>query len=253
MNLGELRDELRQNILHDRSNLTSGDTDVLWSDATLVRYINEAQRRFARRSLCIRDGSTAEVTEVTLATGVGEYALHPSILAIVSCRHEDDNADMVRVGHSALDTYRMPDPVFWDPSTVTTLPDGKPLAYTSDERLGEDDKQSTSVPILRVYPKPSAAYNNEKLKLRVVRLPIRKFTTSNTNMVPEIPEDHHLEMLDWAAYLALRIVDRDAGDSTRAKEFASSFEGHVMVARQAALRKMFAPQQWGFGRNGWSW
>ena len=51
MNLGDLLEELRENILHDRSDRIAGDTDQLWSDRTLVRYINEAERKMAREAL----------------------------------------------------------------------------------------------------------------------------------------------------------------------------------------------------------
>lgn len=253
MNLGDLLSELRQNILHDRSNLTSGDSDLLWSDATLVRYINEAHRRFARRSFCIRDNSNEDVTVVTLVEGQTEYALHPSVMAVMSARLTGDVTDMIRAGHTAFEVRRTPDHILWDPAAVILLPPGKPIAFSTDEAIALDDFDSASLVTLRVYPAPSAEYNGVKIRLRVVREPINDFNVNALHMVPEIPAAHHLEMLDWAAYLALRIVDRDGGDPARAKEFASSFESHVQAARSAALRKLFAPQQWGFGRTGWSW
>lgn len=253
MKLSDLLTELRENILHDRSDRVAGSPDYLWSDATLVRYINEAQRRFARKGLVIRDKTTPDVTQVTLQTGVDEYTLHPSVLAVISARLSTDPADLARAGHSAFDTYRQPDPYFFDTSELSTLQPGKPLAYGTDETLGLDDNDSVSSVVLRVYPVPSAAYNNAIIKLRVIRLPIDDLTTNNLNAVPEIPQDHHLEMLDWAAYLALRIVDIDGGAPNRAAEFRGSFEAHVKEARDAAMRKLFTPSQWGFGRNGFSW
>lgn len=253
MRLSDLLTELRENILHDRSDRVAGSPDYLWSDATLVRYINEAQRRFARKGLVIRDKTTPDVTQVTLQTGVDEYTLHPSVLAVISARLSTDPADLARAGHSAFDTYRQPDPYFFDTSALTSLQPGKPLAYGTDETLGLDDNDSVSSVVLRVYPVPSAAYNNAIIKLRVVRLPVDDLTTNNLNAVPEIPQDHHLEMLDWAAYLALRIVDIDGGAPNRAAEFRASFEAHVKEARDAAMRKLFTPSQWGFGRNGFSW
>ena len=39
----------------------------------------------------------------------------------------------------------------------------------------------------------------------------------------------------------------------RAADFANSFEVHVKEARNLAMRKMFTPQHWGFGRGGFSW
>lgn len=253
MTLAELLTELRENILHDRSDRASGTPDYLWSDATLVRYIDEAQRRFARQGLVIRDGSTPEVTQVTLQTGVSTYTLHPSVLAVISTRLSSDRTDLARTGHAALDTYRQPDPYFFDPAQLSSLPPGKPLAYSTDEYLSADDYDSVGVVTLRVYPEPTAQYNNQILKLRVVRLPLNKLTVNCGPRTPEIPEIHHLDMLDWAAYLALRIVDVDAGWTSRAIEFRQSFEATVAEARRIAMRKMFAPAHWGFGRNGFSW
>lgn len=254
MNLSQLLSELRVGILNDRSDRTAGTSDYLWTDAMLVRYINEAQRRFAARSLIIRDGTTPEATQVTLEEGVTEYTLHPSVIAVMSARLADADRDLQRIGHSLLNGYRRVDEsIAWDLSQLASLPAGSPVAYTTDEQvtLGEDDTYSSVT--LRVYPEPSADVNGDILQLRVVRKPIDELTTSNMSAVPEIPADHHLEMLDWAAYLALRIVDDDAGSPRRAAEFAASFEEHVRAARTMVMRKLFAPQPWGFGRGGWSW
>ena len=91
------------------------------------------------------------------------------------------------------------------------------------------------------------------MRLRVVRKPIDELTVNSLSAELEIPREHHLELLDWAAYLALRIVDDDAGSAKRALEFRASFNEHVKAARTVAMRKMFAPIPWGPGRNGWTW
>ena len=259
MNLGELITELRDNILHDRSDQISGTTDYLWSNTTLTRYINEAERRFAALSLVLRDGTTPEVTQVTLVAGQNEYTLHSSILGVISARLEGDPADLARSGHGVLDTYRSPDPYFWDTSQFTTLPPGKPLVFTTDETIAADDFGSQSVVTLRLWPAPTADYAGQKVLLRVVRLPLEPLrmasdgTLASSKQVPEVPELHHLEMLDWAAYLALRIVDLDKGSPARAAEFRRSFEEHVKRARSVVMRKLFTPQPWGFGRAGFAW
>lgn len=252
MKLSDLLDELRVGILNDRSDRTSGTSDYLWTDATLVRYINEAQRRFAVRGLVLRDATTAEVVNVTLEEGVDTYTLHPSILAVISAKISDRQSDLTRVGHSILGAYQNPAMLVWD-SNFDRLPDGAPLAYSTDEQVVEDDDGTVNTVSMRIYPVPDAAADGTLIKLRVVRKPLDDLTTNNLNAVPEIPIEHHLEMLDWAAYLALRIVDHDAGDTNRAAAFAASFESHVKAARAVVLRKLFSPQGWGFGRAGWSW
>jgi hypothetical protein len=246
VNLSDLLAELRDNILNDRAQPYN------WSDTTLVRYINEAQRRFATKGLVIRDATTAEVVQVTLEEGVTQYTLHPSILSVITARHEDRLSDLSRVGHSMFGDYTNANTFYWDPQ-MTEWPAGTPLAYTTDEQLAEDDEGSNSALSLRVFPEPSADAADTIIHLRVIRRPLDPLVTTNLSAVPEIPADHHIEMLDWAAYLALRMVDDDAGNPKRAAEFAAAFEAHVMNARKMVLRKLFVPQAWGFGRSGWSW
>lgn len=265
MNLGALLDELRAGILHDYSDQISGASDYLWSDTRLVRYIDEAQQRFARQALVIRDGALkisgataaygtlTPVTQVTLATGVGIYALDPVVIAVISAQLTGDTGDLARAGHSAFQQYSTPDPYFFDPAQLASLPPGKPVAFGTDEFMNADPEGTLSVINFRVFPVPSSAYNAQKINLRVIRLPLVRFQLQDLDAEPEVPEHHHMDMLDWAAYLALRIVDTDGGFTDRANEFRASFEKHVEEARKVALRKVFTPQQWQFGRGGWAW
>lgn len=254
MNLTTLLAELRENILHDRSDRVSGQSDRLWSDETLVRYINEAQKKFARQSYALRDATTAAVCEVTLATDTATYSLHPSILHVISGQLTGDTGDMIRTGHDALSVYRtvVDDRVFdvnAFPATVT----GKPLAFSTDEAFAVTSGVSSKVQ-LRVYPTPSSDYNNVKINLRVIRLPLVDFTTTSTDtQFPEIPDQYHMDMLDWAAYLSLRIADDEAGDQKLAERYASTFEANTKKAMHDALKQMFAPRRWGFGRAGFAW
>jgi hypothetical protein len=253
MNVQELLTELRENILHDRSDRVSGQTDRLWSDETLVRYIDEAQKRFARIGLVLRDATTPEVTTVTLVADQASYTLHDSVLAVMSVRFDADERDLTRVGHTDLGGDAAPSRSWYDPFGATMLPPGRPLVYSTDEQLAEDSEMYRSAIHLRLYPTPTADYAGETLRLRVVRLPLDTLTTSRLGARPELPEVHHMEMLDYAAYLALRIVDTEIGNPGRAHEFRQMFDNNVMAARRSAMRKMFVPTGWGFGRNGFAW
>lgn len=253
MTLGELLQLLRGSILNDRSDRASGSSDYLWEDETLVTYINEAQRRFAVQGLVLRDGTTDEVTKIRLVANQATYTLHESVIAVISAKLEARDADLTRVGHSALAAYRQPSDNWVDPAGFTALNPGPTLAYSTDEGFSDRDTDSFSQAVLRVYPKPSADQAGTFIRLRVVRKPLQKLVPSAMHMVPEIPEDHHLEMLDWAAYLALRIVDDDAGSPKRAADFKATFEESIKGARRLAMQKLFAPLEWGFGRGGFSW
>lgn len=249
MTLGELRAELRNNILRDYSELAEGsDDDRLWSDETLTRYINEAQRRFARKSLILRTASD-EFGLVRCVAGTSTYTLDPLVLAVMSCKQGSDPMDLARAGHSIFNTYTAPDPLFFNPSTLSALPPGKPLAFSTDEEVVQEQTDAIEQIQLKIYPVPAAPYTDD-FHLRVVRLP--KALVADTDGC-ELPEDHQLEMLDWAAYLALRMVDRDGEDAQRASERRAAFENAVKDARNTVMRKMFTPQPWGFGRSGFTW
>ena len=253
MNLRELLHELRDNILHDRSHQIAGNaSDLLWDDETLVRYINEAQEKMAREALLIRDNTTPEVVWLQTKAFEKEYTLHPSVVAVISAKCQHDRMDLARAGHSQFNTYRMPDPYFFDPSSMSTLPPGKIMAYDTDEGVSPDSNGSMGVMQFRVYPIPDPIHA-QAIHLRVCRKPLRPFTVGDWELAAEIPREHHLDMLSWSAYLALRIVDLDAGAPDRAADFKQDFETHVAEARKVVMRKLFAPAQWGFGRNGFSW
>lgn len=253
MNLGEMLQLLREAILNDRTDRTAGTSDYLWTDATLVTFLNEAQRRFAQHGLVIRDGTTDEVTKITLVEGQSTYVLHESVLAVISAKMEAQDADLTRVGHAVLAAYRAPSETWTDPATFQGLPAGPTLAYSTDEGLQAVDSNSVTQIALRVHPTPAADQDGLVLRLRVVRKPLEQFHVLNTSMCSEIPEDYHIDMLDWAAYLALRIVDDDAGAPKRAADFKATFEENVRQARLQVMAKLFAPMPWGFGRNGFSW
>lgn len=252
MTLQDLLDELATSILRDRSDMMSGPDDQLWPDEVLVKYINEAENTLARKGLVIRDASTPSVVEVALATGITQYTLHPSVVAVISAKIDGDVGDLARAGHSTFSTFQHPDPLFFDPSQLSILQPGKPLAFSTDEQLDAASGKAGMVS-LRPYPEPSADYNGTIVKLRVVRKPLKPLTIDNLDASPEVPEDYHLGLLDWAAYRALRNIDSDAGALEKAETYKKAFDDMVEQARTDALRKLFAPLQWGFGRNGFSW
>jgi hypothetical protein len=258
MTLRELLEELRENILHDRSDQIAGASDYLWSDRTLVRYIDQAQRRMARQALILRDYISYFPTKPFEKA----YKLPPYVIAVISARClalpsvspplPEDHSDLARAGHALFDTYHVPDTYFFDPGSLSALPPGKMLAFDTDEYLQEDDEGSLGTMTLRVFPAPDPLHI-QPLRLRVLRLPKTHLTLENLDVSPEIPEEHHLDLLDWAAYLALRIVDVDEGMPSRAQEFMQTFEVHCLEARKIMMRKLFAVSAWGFGRNGFSW
>ncbi len=267
--LGALLRELRKGRLHDTSDQVSGAyTDYLWDDDQLVRYINEACRRFARQSLCLRD-YTSPITQITTVDQQEFYPLDPSIVAVISARQTGgvstltpsftnpaDFQDLVRAGHDGFDTYHTPDLMFFDVNQLENLPPGKPLAWATDEGVVPDVNGSFGAMSLRLFPLCATPYDGNVVQLRVCREPITDLTIKNLGAYPEIPAANHLDILDHAAYLALSSVDTDVAGANavqRAADFKKQFEATCVTARRQAMLKFFTPQQWGFGQNGWTW
>ncbi len=282
MTLDDLLTELRENVLHDRSSQIDGDSDKLWSDTTLIRYLDEAQRRFARKTCCIVD-KKSPFTRIQTVAFQDEYTLDPSIIAVKSMRFmgnvqwvggllvpglvtngvfaanpqllavAPDVADLGRGGHSTFDQYPTPGQAFFNPRGLSEQLPGKPMAFSTDEEFDADASGSSGVISLRLYPRPSQAFAGCTVQMRVIRLPVKPLTPVNLDAVPEIPEDYHLCLVDYAASRALAIVDHDLADPQRAAEFAQKFAAEVEEAREEAQRKAFVPMAWGFGRSGFAY
>jgi hypothetical protein len=248
MNLEAGLNELRGNVLRDDAEIASGPDDRLWSDETLVRYIDSAQNRWARRTLALRDASTPQVVEVTLTAGVSTYDLHGSILAVVSARYDTDAYDLRRVGHSLIAASRVADTEWFDPN-VAAYPPGRPLAFATDETTSVDTPGGVT---LRVWPAPTATEEGKIIHLRVARKPLVPLTLDDIEAEFEIPEEYQLDTLEWAAYLALRNSDVD-GHADAASKHENRFNDAVQEVLKDMRRKLFAPMGWQFGQNGFAW
>ena len=238
----DLLDELRGGILRDTSALISGNTDQLWTDTRLMSYIDQAHIRFARLTQILRDNTTPTVTQITLVDGQSEYPLHKAVTAVLSLKYDTDAYNLPRASVDLLDTRVPTDFPWFDVNQNQILPPGRPRAWTSDQSLRT----------LRVYPTPTIAEAGKILQMRVARLPIATLTALDLFASPEIPEEYHLDMLEWAAYKALSNHEIDAGvltDDPRmhpADRHKANFEKAVDEAITEVKRTMFAPTYWDF-------
>lgn len=250
MTLGEELDELRKNILRDYSDQVAGTSDRLWSDDTLIRYIKDGERRFARQALCIRDGTTPAITQVKLKVGVATYVLHPSVIAVLSARYNTDQFDIQRSGHALVSQFSPPEFLTYDPSTGFNAQPGRPIAYYTDETLVYAGSGQVT---LTVYPVPSATEDGNILYLRAVRYPQTVYSTDNLGSLSEIPEDYQLDCLEWAAYRALRHYDADAGASAPAEHHKAAFDEAIVDARKELKRTLFANTTFRYGQLGFNY
>lgn len=241
MTLGDQLDELRAAMLRDSS------LPYLWSDQILLRYIKDAEWRFARQTLCIRDATTESITQVVLETGVKNYVLDRSVISVLSARYDTDKSDLIRSGHAivAARVDSSGDINSWYISQVEDT--GPPNAYYTDETLVSGGVRRV---VLTVYPIPTITENGKKLYLRVIRLPRSAYSLDDLDAESELPEDYQLDCLDWAAYRALRNNDADAGEATKAGAYKTSFQETIKQAEKELKRTLFAESNVKYGQLG---
>ena len=234
MNLQELLDELRGNILRDTSDAIGVADDKLWSDETLVRYINDGYRRFARRSLLIRDATTEELTRITLQAGVDRYPLHKDVLAVLSAKLENRAYNLHKTSHDTLAGSPL--------NSTRSLVSGTPLPPQEPRWFNMDEENR----ILRLTPAPSEEFDGVVLMLRVARMPLAALSINDLGAELEIDEDYHLDILEWAAYRALRNHDVDVENIGKANSHKNRFEEALADAVEDSRRSLFAPVEFVF-------
>lgn len=231
MNLEELVKELRESILRDVTDQVTQSHDTLWSDVALIRYINEAERRFARKTECLLDKTTAAITQITLVEGQSEYPLDDRVINVLSIICDKNN--LRKTNHDALTGF--PGAISAGNVVVKAQQIGAPLMFTTDE----------ATRTLRVYPVPGEQAAGQVMFLRVSRLPLNELKSSDMKAVPEIPSDHHLDLLEWAAWRALRNHDVDGENMNKASAHKTRFNEAVEELSQESKRRTASPLQFG--------
>lgn len=232
MTLAELLEYVAVTHLDDRSDLLEGDDDRLWTDEQIVAFLNEGQRILCRRSWVIIETGVAPAGVITLQTGKTVYPLHKSVLRVYKATPSDTEIRLGRVHDEALDTRPLSDPeAAFDINLAETMTPGYPRAITTD---GSTRK-------LRVYPAPSADQAGLKINLKVARMPVTYLTLDNTEGCPEVPEEFHMSLGDYAAgrCLTMRRADPDARADGR--RLLAEFDQVVREAKQERHRAEMAP------------
>lgn len=211
MKLSELVQELRCNILRDTSSrVTSVDDpgniagETGWSDAALVRYINDAERTFARRTFCLVD-SVGPLTEVELIAGQSLYSLPRQVIRVLGVTVQG----CALVEHSGL------------PEAGRGGVSDRPMYYGQDEQTQH----------LTLYPAPAERYEGSA-RLRVARYPRVELTLQELDREPEIPYEYHLDLLEWAAWRALRNHDVEVENFGKANGHKAAFNDAVLECQR---------------------
>ena len=175
-----------------------------WSNDQLTKYVNQAEYEACLRTELLRDSSTSAVCQIAVTAGQNTYALHSKILVIKRAWLDGEAHDLIKTGQHELDR----EDHYWRSKT------GTPEYFFADR----DTRK------LVLFPNPDTTYT---LKLTVWRTPMAEMAYANASTVtPEVPEEHHFNLLDYALWLAYRVHDSDVFNPNRAQEHLALFNGH---------------------------
>jgi hypothetical protein len=246
MKLSELLAHITGPMLDDRAVLISGTNDQLFADATVVRYLNEAEKKLCRDAWVLEDFSpnNPTVTEIQLVEDTSLYPLHKSILHVKAARLDDTEVDLVRVGYD--DNRLTPgwghmDFDVWDINVSMQENPGRPQRYSVD----------MGTRTMRIRRKPDAAAALLKVLLNVVRMPLVALDVSLPDNTPEVPEEHHLELAQYAAGMCLaNTADIDAELRSLGTRWVREFNERCEAAKRDRERRQQSAPQFRFGAWG---
>lgn len=236
MKLDEMLEHTGAAYLDDRTKMLEGDDDNLWSDETLVRFFNEAQRILCRRAWCIIDEAQAQAGVIVLRTGVKKYDLHKSVLRVYTATPEDQDYPLTRHDSIALRTPRPYSSDIFPMNTPTSATPGRPLGCATDSGTRS----------IEVYPAPSSTENGLRVLLKVARLPVCWLDVGKTDDSPEVPEDYHLPICDYSAGRCLTMPNVDSANKADGRELLKNFDALVWEARRDRQRAERSDNRWGF-------
>ena len=187
--------------LDDHATLVVGDPATLWSNERILRHLNAAQRIFARKAWVIVDDTTAACCDIQLLVNQPDYALHASVLGVLSVRLSDSDRALARKSWKQVYGAPVPESDWFDTSVPATFAAGRPSLFSTD----------TATRKITFWRKPDATAAALLAKLRVARLPIASLTLDST---PEIPEEYHLDLCDYATGRLLKnTANNDTGEA----------------------------------------
>ena len=229
MKTSELIHEARVNVLRDISTAVGGSPvdDAIWADSTLALYLRDAESKFASQTLCLRDSITPAVTQITLEAGVSAYPHHKAIKVVYGAVYDGKN-HLNRTGYNT----RFGGVGDLNPGIQRVESEG-----TGTPSIFYTDKDTNYIGF---YPIPGPQEDGKIVTLRVARPPYQPISIARLESESEIPEEYHLDLVEWACWRALRNHDADLESTGESIQMlmakASSHKNRFEAAIKECLR-----------------
>ena len=204
MNITDLITIIREDYLDDTfsgwqtATQTEKDDQFLWSDAALLRYINEAQRQACNRSNFLYSNSTFNIT---LQSGINTYTISPKITQVDMIVY--NNKPVV---HMSKDDFERTYPEW---RTTTGIGTNDAIWLMRGRTL-------------QIHPIPDAVDNGSILYIESYHLPLNDIVSDQDVLV--IPEEYHRDLIWWVLYEAYSKQDADSYDKERGLGYLQKFE-----------------------------
>lgn len=195
MILSEFITRLREDFLEDTIE------PYFWSDDTLIRYANDAEKEACIRAHLLIDSSTDSVCVLNVTAGTSSYQLNSKVISILSAYNETLNYPIYQLPKVSVDSM---------------LPNWRSLESEAPKYFIIDEVHSTTT--LTIIPKPTIDFS---VRFTVNRLPLVNKSITDSF---EIPEIYHNDLLYWAAFLALSKQDVDTNKRDEARRYEDKFE-----------------------------
>lgn len=170
--------------------------DKLWSQEEILEYAQDAENEACERADLIID-ETTNLTNVSVNTSTGTYALAVTITDIKSAKMANGTEPLMETSERVLDNT-VPS---WRSAT------GTPRSYAK-----------TPTNNIIIYPKPATA---DTINMTVARFP-------NTPMAvdggPEVDARYHAGLLEWILHRAYMKNDSETLNVDKANDHAKKFE-----------------------------
>ena len=185
-------------------------SDSLWSDEEILRYMNMAQRAFAKYTEIFRDSSTAEICNIAVTADNPIIDIDPRIIKIKRATLNSTKRKLRLVEHQWMDE-----------------------GYSDDDYgvyfTGNwEDKKGTPKIVLMNWEKDKARITpistvGDQINLTVVRYPLIDIV-EDTDPLEVTQTEHQYIMLDAMQYYAYKKHDADIYDEQKANGFLASFK-----------------------------
>lgn len=205
--------ELEQIILEVRRRADDEVGPHLISTQAIIGWTNEAEREACLRADLLFDDSTPDVTDIAVAAGESQFALHPKVQRIVSATfNRDDGGRPKPLDLRGLDWIEERS---WHPAHNTGRPDV----------IAHDGRNT-----LHLWPRPGVAGT---LRLSVYRLPL--IDMEDPSDEPEIAEHLHEGLIDWIMHRAFGVKDSENYDPQRSEAALAKFEERFGIRNTARV------------------